>query len=143
MSEAKSGAIFEGADPGCRFDHPRYETRRMVGELPISPGQETKMPIWTKFALSVAIVLGTAATASAATKSRKIAGSHRQWQPRLQSKNPLLTTLAINPARTIQPVNRCVGWAKRSVPTISVRAILGDVCVGNGEGAVVHPTLID
>ncbi len=31
------------------------------------------MPIWTKFALFVAIVLGTAATASAATKSRKIA----------------------------------------------------------------------
>jgi hypothetical protein len=73
MSEAKSGAIFEGSDPGYRFAHPRYDTRRMVGELPISPGQETKMPIWTKFALSVAIVLSTAVTASAATKSRKIA----------------------------------------------------------------------
>jgi hypothetical protein len=31
------------------------------------------MSIWTKFALSVAIVLSTAATASAATKKHKIA----------------------------------------------------------------------
>lgn len=31
------------------------------------------MPIWTKLALSVAIVLSTAATASAATKKHKIA----------------------------------------------------------------------
>ena len=40
------------------------------------------MQIWTRFALSVAIVLSTAVTASAATKSRKIAvprsGPHTQ-----------------------------------------------------------------
>jgi hypothetical protein len=40
------------------------------------------MPMWTKFALSVAILLSTATTASAATKSRKIAvprsGPHTQ-----------------------------------------------------------------
>jgi hypothetical protein len=33
-----------------------------------APNQETKMLIWTKFALCAAIVLSTAATASAATK---------------------------------------------------------------------------
>jgi hypothetical protein len=87
------------------------------------------MPIWTKFALFVAIVLGTAATASAATKSRKIAvprsGPQTQavvprtapfsnpysaeatggGNPGYKSKNPLLTKLAINAARTIRSVN--------------------------------------
>jgi hypothetical protein len=40
------------------------------------------VPIWTKFVLAAAIVLSTAATVSAATKSRKIAaprsGPHSQ-----------------------------------------------------------------
>ena len=38
------------------------------------------MPIWTRFALFVAIVLGTAATASAATKKQKVPRSGPQAQ---------------------------------------------------------------
>ena len=44
------------------------------------------MPIWTKLALSVAIVLSTAATASAATKKHKIAVSPSA--PRTQTVVP-------------------------------------------------------
>jgi hypothetical protein len=57
-----------------------------------SPRDE-KMSSWTKFALSVAIVLGTIATASAATKKHKIA-VHRGG-PRAQAVVP----------RTAPPVN--------------------------------------
>jgi hypothetical protein len=51
------------------------------------------MSIWTKFALSAAIVLGTAAMASAATKKQKIS-VHRSG-PRAQAVVP----------RTAPPVN--------------------------------------
>jgi hypothetical protein len=55
------------------------------------------MAIWTKLALCAAIVVSTAATASAATKKQKTtAHRHRRWYPWLQSNaRALLTKKAV------------------------------------------------
>jgi hypothetical protein len=46
----------------CALRFAGFNSIRHSGALTTQMDQETKMPIWTKFALSVAIVLGTAAT---------------------------------------------------------------------------------
>src|SRR5262249_54396964 len=95
--------------PGTHVDAP-------AGGATMTPkrNQETKMSIGTKFALCAAIVVSTAATASAATKKQKTTAhrsgvhvqtsvrrpacqpiqscSHRRWDPSLQSNARALLT---------------------------------------------------
>ena len=73
---------------------------RPEAEQRCPPNQETKMLIWTKLALCAAIVLSTAATASAATKKQKTTAHRSGLRVQTSAPRPALPVDPYTPAAT-------------------------------------------